>query len=340
MASILPAAVASRPHEGEFHDERDPAVAAVSELRSILPFDAMQLLHHEPQRAEPQEVLRIGYNPGSAWALQHLFVEQFRPGFTHELSPNDGLPPAISSVREEFVGSRIYRDHLRADGYRDGMSMELFLCGEYVGIAHFSARQPFGFTEESRRAASSVGGLLAALVLSQPTTSPLRAMRQTPLQTEPCAGEAPEWAWFVFRGSRDAAPLGLAPVPEGLKSAAFRAHLEQIRARGLRSARHLWAFADGLSRLEIRSYPEHDELLVGVAPTTPSDYHRLSLQELRVLGLLCMGDDDAAIARRLHLSRRTVESHLLNARRKLGSKNRVEAAVRAITTASYLPDPV
>lgn len=320
----------------DLHREQNPSIAAVSQLRSILPFDAMQLLHHKPQRGEMDEVLRIGYKPGSAWALQHLFVQKFGPGFTHALSPNDGLPPAISSVREEFreefVESRIYRDHLRADGFRDGMSMELYLRDEYVGIAHFSAKRPFGFTEDTRRAASSVGGLLAALVLAQHADSPLRtASRPDP---------APERSWYVFRGSRGPVPLTSAPAPVGLESAPFRSHLERFRATGERSTRHLWVFADELLQVEIHAFPEQDEFLVGLAPARPSDHHALSLQELRVLSLVCAGNDDATIGQRLHLSRRTVESHVLNARRKLGAKNRVEAAVRATTTASYLPDPI
>lgn len=330
-------AVGTPPHEERLrhgHDH-DIAVSAVSELRSVLPFDAVQLLRHEPRRSEIREVLRIGYDPASAWALQHLFVQKYRLGFTRALSPDDGLPPAISSVRPEFrddfVESSIFRDHLRAGGYRDGMSMELFLRGEYVGIAHFSARQSPSFTEESRRAAASVRGLLAALVMER---------RGGPL--EPDAEARPGWVWYAFPGSPGAAPLsaGQADAPAFLESPAFHEHLEQFRATGLQSTRHLWASDRRLFQVEIRVLADPREILVGVAPAEPSDHHRLSLQELRVLSLLCAGNDDAAIGRRLQLSRRTVESHLLNARRKLGASNRVEAAVRAIVTASYLPDPV
>jgi len=82
-----------------------------------------------------------------------------------------------------------------------------------------------------------------------------------------------EWRKQAGRGALEALgrTQGRPPADPVERDAAIRSSVgklvdmaEQIRARGLRSARHLWAFADGLSRLEIRSYPDHDELLVGV----------------------------------------------------------------------------
>lgn len=332
-----------QPHRGEEH-----AFAAVSELHAILPFDAIQLLRHEPRRSEVREVLRIGYGPDAAWALQHLFAQKYRVGFTHALSPNDGLPPAISSVRSEFrddfVESRIYRDYLQTNGYRDGMSMELFLGQEYVGIAHFSAKRPLGFSQESRRAASSVRGLLAALIAGQPQGGDPRslagpAFAGPAFEDSALGGSGSGQSWYALSALHRTAALGPAPIPAFLESPAFRTHLEQFRDSGMPSVRHLWPHGGRLLRLELRMLPQSAEIVVGVAEADPDSYHRLSAQELRVLALLCAGHDDAAIGGLLHLSRRTVESHVLSARRKLGAKNRVEAVVRAITTASYLPDP-
>lgn len=51
----------------------------------------------------------------------------------------------------------------------------------------------------------------------------------------------------------------------------------------------------------------------------------LTQREREVLGLLCEGVTPKAIAARLYVSRRTVESHLSSAYRKLGVRGRMEA---------------
>lgn len=323
----------------------DVLQAAVAELRTSLPFHGMQLLRHDPRRADIGEVLRVGYSPNTAWALRHLFVEKYRVGFTQTLSPNDGLPPAISSVRPEFrddfVASRIFQDHLQRQGYLDGISMELFLRGEYVGIAHFSSRDPLGFPEESRRAAASVRGLLAALIFEHPMrdpphgpleiqVSPSGLPREHPVHTEPI--------WHVLSRAQDHSRYGEAthPIIAGRR---FITHVAQFRRSDLTTAQHLWCEERDLVRIELRKLPHGDEVAVGISSADPRAHFQLSLQELRVVTFLCTGLEDAAIADRLHVSRRTVESHVMNARRKLGARNRVEAVVRAITTASTLPDP-
>jgi DNA-binding CsgD family transcriptional regulator len=317
-------------------------IAAVSELRTILPFDAMQLLRHDPRRTEVSEVFRSGYAADAAWALQHLFTEKYRVGFTGTLSPNDGLPPAISSVRsefrEDFVGSTIYRDYLRVNGYRDGMSMELFLGDRYVGIAHFSAKASVGFSAEARRAASGVGGLLAALILGE-RADETNAIRGSALGAD-AATHGRGTTWYVFSAPRGTHPLGPGTLLSPLEDARFLSHLAQFRQGGWPVARHLWQHEGRLFRLELRRSGIGGEVAVGIAEADAEDHFRLSAQELRVLSLLCAGHDDAAIAMRMQLSRRTVESHVLNVRRKLDARNRVEAVVRAITTATILPDPV
>jgi DNA-binding CsgD family transcriptional regulator/tetratricopeptide (TPR) repeat protein len=61
-------------------------------------------------------------------------------------------------------------------------------------------------------------------------------------------------------------------------------------------------------------------------PTTPRGLGRLSRSEREVVLLLSEGLTNAQIAERLFVSRRTVESHVSAAYRKLGTSNRVELA--------------
>lgn len=66
--------------------------------------------------------------------------------------------------------------------------------------------------------------------------------------------------------------------------------------------------------------------LSGAAPSqTPLE--PLSEREREILGLLCQGHSNKAIAQRLYLSVRTVEGHLANLYAKLGVNSRTQAAL-------------
>lgn len=53
-------------------------------------------------------------------------------------------------------------------------------------------------------------------------------------------------------------------------------------------------------------------------------------REIELLSLAAKGNTSAEIARKVRLSKRTVDFHLNNARIKLGAKTRTEAAVKAL----------
>jgi two-component system response regulator NreC len=64
---------------------------------------------------------------------------------------------------------------------------------------------------------------------------------------------------------------------------------------------------------------------------TPTDpYETLTGREREVLKLVAAGHTNAAVAERLYISIRTVESHRAHAMKKLGLRNRVELALYAV----------
>jgi DNA-binding NarL/FixJ family response regulator len=78
--------------------------------------------------------------------------------------------------------------------------------------------------------------------------------------------------------------------------------------------------------------------LAGVARTrmTPP-FEKLNERELEILTLVARGRTSAEIARKLHLSKRTVDFHIDNARLKLRATTRTEAAIKAASSELIKP---
>jgi two-component system, NarL family, response regulator LiaR len=69
----------------------------------------------------------------------------------------------------------------------------------------------------------------------------------------------------------------------------------------------------------------------GASPKAAETLHGdLSERELEVLCLAALGHDNAEIARRLHISPKTVKNHISNILMKLHLENRIQAAVYAV----------
>jgi DNA-binding NarL/FixJ family response regulator len=70
--------------------------------------------------------------------------------------------------------------------------------------------------------------------------------------------------------------------------------------------------------------------IAGVARTlTPPPFVKLTERELEILTLVARGQTSSGIARRLQLSKRTVDFHIDNARIKMRATTRTEAAIKA-----------
>jgi DNA-binding NarL/FixJ family response regulator len=70
--------------------------------------------------------------------------------------------------------------------------------------------------------------------------------------------------------------------------------------------------------------------LVGIARTArPAKGKILNAREIEVLTWVAQGKTSAQIARKLRLSKRTVDFHIDNARKKLGAATRTEAVIKA-----------
>lgn len=303
--------------------QRHGLTLALGHLQRHVLFDSA-LVIHQPANGRSRVVTRLGYSDGAAWALQNLFPLNYEIGFTDRLDPVDHLPPSISDsgkdLREEFVRTTLFRRYLSTEGYRDGMSLELFDETRYLGLVHFSARQPDTFQPTQRALAQSLSGLLALGLradAARHSTTETVHLRWTP--DAPGAEE------------RENVPL--------LKDSDFVRVVAEFMESPLDTLRHLWRFEGGWIRVTLSRLGVLDDLAVSVQELTREDLWNLSLQELRVLSGLVIGRTDSEIATALTLSERTVNSHMSNIRRKMGVARRAEAASRVATASVYLPGP-
>ncbi|WP_374611874.1 LuxR family transcriptional regulator [Gordonia sp. (in: high G+C Gram-positive bacteria)] len=316
---------------------RGELTRAVRLLQGHVHFDAA-LLIHQPEGARSRIVSRVGYSAGSAWALQHLFPRDYEVGFTSRLNPADGLPLSISDVggrvREEFTRTVLFEQYLRAEGFADGMTVELFDGGNYVGLAHFSARRPDAFAAPQRALARDLSGLLA-LVLRPDQGS--ENIQRAP-SADPTDSDAPAPSTVYLRRGARTRSAGPVDVPF-IAEAAFEHVVDGFAASGVDELRHLWWHQGTRYRVTLSRLGDFGDLRVTARPVTAEQVWHLSRQEVRVLSGLVVGRTDAAIAAGLDLSPRTVHTHMVNIRRKLGVDRRTEAAARATATATVVPGP-
>lgn len=288
-------------------DESRDFESAFSLLKDLIPFDAAQLLRLEKGN-RPQEVFRTGYSSNTAWALAHMFPVKYPGGFTQKASADAPLPPTISTsiIRGEFTRSELFRNYLGAEGYADGMTLELFAGLRPVGMAHFSSRTPYAFEGQPRKAALAVSGLLGHLVDMVPVSN------------------SPEWPITVDETLKD----------ELKADEDFQEHLRQFQQSPLAFIEHLWWLNN---RLVYVGLAQPGSIEVRMADE--NEFAGLTRQEIQVLSVLCCGVSDVEIATRLHLSVRTVQSHVGSMRRKLSAESRLEAVVIALGTGIYAPHP-
>jgi DNA-binding NarL/FixJ family response regulator len=96
--------------------------------------------------------------------------------------------------------------------------------------------------------------------------------------------------------------------------------------RGIEAA----AVGDSLMSPQVAAKVLQRVRAAGPGPTERNVRAELSERELDVLRLIASGQDNAAIARELHISPKTVKNHISNILMKLGIENRIQAAVYAV----------
>lgn len=237
----------------------------------------------------------------------------------------------------ELVG---WAEYLEPAGFRDGMGTALFSGeGRYLGTLCLATRAAGAMNDAVRE----LVGLLA-----------------TPIAT----GVDPWRSLATIAGLVEHATAGVVLAPAGVVqelpglpghrlleagSGVLAAATAQLNEGGLHASFLAplpvtgdEAAVDGAAthvRITVLAAPPDVRCFAAavVVVGPPGELHRLSAQELQVLGLLVTGASNERIAVALGISRRTVEGHVDHVRTKLAGRSRTAAVARALRLGLFVP---
>ncbi|WFR72867.1 LuxR C-terminal-related transcriptional regulator [Prescottella defluvii] len=291
--------------------ESERAKAVIDRLRSDIPFEAASLSMYDPADNVHTTVAGSDY--------PREVVSYLNDGFTVD-------DPAFLAMRfrhsrplrwcdiPRYAETFSAREIFRPSGFREGVTTCLFTReGRYTGSLHLSTTFAVPLSDRAIDCLAVMRPVLGSLI------DPLRTV-SGPAWTE-LVETAVESALLTKR--EDLVPL---PGLQGGPLLAPGGPLErQIRIASLLPGRHSsYTTVDGGRTVRIRLTPVASGHIVTVHDERPP--RGLTVRELEVLGLLAQGLSNAEIGCELHLSHRTVATHVEHILEKLQCRSRVAAA--------------
>lgn len=298
-------------------------------VRTILPFDAAQVLVFDRSDDVHRQVTQIAYPEDVARALAEDFTLNWPSPVWYPIDPGDDLPTSISAERDvegSFCRSDIYLRHLQPAGYLDGITLELKHRGRYVGLANFSSRTA-GFYGVTRRRTSAALATLLAHAISA-TAQELEAV--------PTSAHA-----VLVQRTGVLSPMAGRHIASTVHQSGFLDAIAPVFDAPAGEVAFLWTTNRSWYRIVVRRPAEAQDVaaqsVMVVEQELPAPYG-LTLTELRVLTRLVSCSTNDAIAESMGVGVRTVHTHISNILGKLNCTRRGQATGRAIRNALFLPE--
>lgn len=303
------------------------ARALLEPLHQLLPFDGAWLALRDEHRRGHHSLVSTGWDRRTATYLDGPVVvdEIERYGMTRSHTPLRvaDLPSPASEVES-------WAEYLLPAGFHEGLGMCLFATdGRHLGF--------LGLFTGSATVPSIVAlNLLAAL-------GPVLAHAIDPLHSAAASAQLVHSAAAAVFLTRTQHVLALPGLPDHpalrpgspVLAAAHEMH-DGPQTSFLLPAAHEPGRYLCVTVLDLPDYaPHHLTAIVVLSPC--GDLHGLTRRELEVLGLLVAGWHNAAVARHLGVTARTIATHIEHILCKLDADTRALAAVRAQRRGLYIP---
>ena len=309
------------------------AAAMLEPLHRLLPFDGAWLALRDQDRRGHHSLVSTGWDRRTAAYLDGpVLVDEIEHlGMTRSRTPLRvaDFPTPPSELRS-------WAECLLPAGLREGLGMCLFAPdGRHLGFLGLFTASPEVPSEAARDLLAALGPTLAQAV------DPLRSAAAA-AQTVHAATAA-----VILTRTGDAQPLPGLPSHHALQagSPALRAAREVLDGPHTSFLLPAPAEPGGFLRVTVLEVPEGDVMtpqqLSAIIVLSPcGGMGGLTRRELEVLGLLITGQHNAEAAQRLHVTQRTIATHIEHILTKLDADTRALAAVRAQRRGLYIPPPL
>jgi DNA-binding CsgD family transcriptional regulator len=303
------------------------AEQVLAELRGLVPFVCAQLTRWDPVAQRHATLASHGYEDP---LLDHLASPVFEGELTQLGMHATRRPMRMRDLPGDPGDLATVAEVLLPAGFREGLSMCLYTrAGAYAGVLNLSTDDPRYPADGARDAISALNETLANVV---DATQSARALASLLDPGTPALALTAEGTVVELAGSdRGAALADGSPLLDVLAGQVPRDGHER---------RFLWPDG-GSGWYRVRILPCLDEAsgrslsLVTVRPCR--SVLGLTRREIEVLTLLAEGASNPAIAGVLHVSPRTVATHVEHILEKLDVSTRAAAAGRAVREALVLP---
>lgn len=290
-------------------------------LRELAEFDAMMISSKDPFTGAHKPVLNIGYNPSLLAFLnqEYLRCPSYRTAAQHR------RPMRMRDFGDDFFRTRVYEEYLNPIGYQEGVTLVLRAPDSRItGLLTMSFANPRDIDEDARVGVELVSAALGRL-------SDFHA-RPRQLASGIDSGAS---SYLVDRNGSVICLRavdqsgGDGPFPECIVAAC--AVLEnsagfghQVCGVATLEQTNRWQRA----RILVTDVAGHRHALILICETeSPLG---LTLREVDVTTLVAVGLSNKEIGERLHVSPRTVSTHVEHILGKVGITNRTALASLAV----------
>ncbi|OJF09961.1 hypothetical protein BG844_34745 [Couchioplanes caeruleus subsp. caeruleus] len=306
------------------------AEALLEPLRGVMSFDAACVTLLEADRRRQPPLICHGY-PSAV--VEHLHSADFLLSVERLGLDRSDRPMRVMDLPVPPLELPGWATYMAPAGFGEGIGIPLRTSdGRYLGILATHTRSRTPVDDETRNLLARIAPVIAHAIDPLRTITALAA-----LITDAIAG-------VMLTRSGATAPVPglpghglLTPGSSVLAEAAACYADGDSRATFLTPTRY--PDPPGYLRVIMLACPDQPpyDLDAVVMLRPPGNLHRLSHQEMSVLGMLVAGWSEPHSAARLHISTRALRSALEHARTKLGAPSNAAAVVRAADRGLYLP---
>lgn len=300
-----------------------PPEAPLQILQEGLSVDAALLVVDGESLTEPGHIVAsVGYSDAVAELMRDWYPRRC-PGYQY--AKEKKVAVRICDTPFDFRNTRTYAEALGPSGFREGVTVTFGTPGSgRSGFLAMSSHSPEPLGDDARLGLTILSSELARLA-SPPAITSGKTNKSEEILEINGAGEI-YWLQRQHEGISAISEASLRTFAQYLRNAAT-----SHSAYYAQDTNRTWWHVRG------EKMTDHEPLRIRISITKQKPMAALTARELDVLGLVYRGLTNRQIASQLHISLRTVKSHVETLLQKLEQQNRTGLAAIASTNDLFNP---